>query len=74
MSEYFFSYFKDLGVTFDSSLTPRTHMQEKINKAYSMLGLIKINFIHTDRGTFILLYKALVRPHLEFANSRKKGD
>jgi len=43
-----------------------------------VLGFIEINFIHLDRGTFILLYKASVRPHLEFANSvwypHKKGD
>ena len=34
-----------------------------------MLGLIKRNFIYMDRNTFILLYKSLVRPHLEYANS-----
>jgi len=41
----------------------------KINKAYSMIGLIKRNFIHTDKNTFCLLYKALVRPHVEYAHS-----
>ena len=30
---------------------------------------LKRNFIHVDCYTFILLYKALVRPHLEYANS-----
>jgi len=34
-----------------------------------MIGLLKRNFIHVDCYTFILLYKALVRPHLEYANS-----
>ena len=34
-----------------------------------MIGLLKRNFIHVDRNTFILLYKALVRPHDEYANS-----
>ena len=53
-------------------------MSQKINKAYSMIGIIKRNFIHMDEKTFILLYKALVRPHVEYANSVwnpcKKGD
>ena len=34
-----------------------------------MIGLLKRNFIHVDGYTFILLYKTLVRPHLEYANS-----
>jgi len=59
----------DLGVRFDNNLTFREHMSEKINKAYSVLGIIKRNFIYMDEHTFILLYKAMVRPHIEFANS-----
>jgi len=61
----------DLGVRFDSSLTFRDHIAEKINKAYSVLGIIKRNFIYMDEDTFILLYKSMVRPsapHVEFAN------
>jgi len=33
--------YKDLGVTFDKNITFSEHIQEKINKAYSMLGIIK---------------------------------
>jgi len=29
----------------------------------------KRNFIHMDKNTFCLLYKALVRPHVEYAHS-----
>ena len=43
-----------------------------------MIGLIKRNFIRMDSRTFIMLYKAMVRPHVEYANSiwspYKKGD
>jgi ribonuclease P/MRP protein subunit RPP40 len=39
----------------------------KINKAYSFLGLIKINFTYLSKDAFITLYKALVRSHLEYA-------
>ena len=69
---------KDLGVTFDYRLTFRDHMHQKINKAYSMLGLIKRNFIHMSSSTFLLLYTSLVRPHLDYASSvwcpHKTGD
>ena len=72
------NHIKDLGVTFDTNLSFQEHMQEKINKAYSVIGLIKRNFIHVDYNTFCLLYKSLVRPHLEYAHSvwcpYKKGD
>ena len=38
-------------------------MNEKVNKAYSILGVIKRNFIWTKH----LFY--FIRPHLEYANS-----
>ena len=50
----------DLGVIFDSNLTFNDHMAQKINKAYSILGIIKRNFIHMDESSFILLYKSMV--------------
>jgi len=52
---------KDLGVIFDENLDFGMHVAERINKAYSMLWLIK-------RRHF-LLYKHLVRSHLEYCNS-----
>jgi len=52
----------DLGVTFDSNLTFKDHVVQKINKAYSILGIIKRNFICMDESSFILLYKSVVRP------------
>ena len=35
--------FKDLGVILDKKLTFRDHIHDKINKAYSMLGIIVTN-------------------------------
>ena len=35
---------KDLGVTMDAELTFEGHINGKINKAYSMLGIIKKKF------------------------------
>jgi hypothetical protein len=53
---------KDIGVTIDSKLTFEHHMNEKINKTNSTMDLI-------NEETFLLLYKTLVRPHLEYANA-----
>jgi len=64
MIETSYIHMIDLGVCFDNNLTFREHMSEKINKVYSVLDIIKINFIYMDEHTFILLYEAI-----EFANS-----
>jgi hypothetical protein len=59
----------DLGVIFDSQLKFDEHIYVKINKAYSMLGIIKRNFRNISDSSFVLLYKSLVRSHLEYANA-----
>jgi len=45
------------------------HCKEKINTAYSFLGIIKRNFIYLDEDAFVMLYKSLARSSLEYANS-----
>ena len=45
------------------------HISEKVNKAFQMLGIINRNFSLLDESTFLLLYKTMVRSHLEFAGS-----
>ena len=60
---------KDLGVWFDEKLSFREHIQDKINKAYMMLGIIKRNFRHLTIRTFVLLYKTMVRSHLDYCCS-----
>ena len=59
---------KDLGVTFDSNLIFDQHIQNSINKANKMIGIIKRTFMHMDKDIFSMLYKAFVRPHLEYGN------
>ena len=53
-------------------------MAEKVNKAYSMLWLIKRNFKDISAEAFVSLYKHLIRSHLEYSNSiwspHKKSD
>jgi len=42
---------------------------KKNSKAYSVPGVIKRNFIYMDKNTFSVLYKAMVRLLLEYANA-----
>ena len=44
-------------------------MAEKVNKAYSMLWLIKRNFKDIGAEAFVTLYKHVIRSHLEYNNS-----
>ena len=60
---------KDLGVTMDVDLIFDKHISEKINKANGIVGLIRRSFIHLDEESFLGLYKASVKSHLEYANS-----
>lgn len=59
---------KDLGVIIDKSLNFEDHMNEKIKKANSVMGIIRRTFATLDLHNFPILYKSLVRPHLEYAN------
>lgn len=59
---------KDLGVTFDKLLPFDPHIQNVIKKANKMTGIIKRTFSYLDKDIFLKLYKALVRPHLEYGN------
>lgn len=59
---------KDIGVIIDNKLSFDQHISEKVNKANSVMGVIKRSFTCMDRTTFKLLYTSLVRPHLEYAN------
>ena len=60
---------KNLGVIIDCNLKFRDHIKQKINKAYSMLGILRRNFKEMDVESFISLYKVFVRSHLEYAES-----
>ena len=60
---------KDLGVIFQQDLKFSSHIAEKVNKANSVLSLIVRTFDCIERDSFILLYKALVRPHIEYGNT-----
>jgi len=60
---------KDVGVTINSKLKFDEHIQNQVNKANKMMGLIRRSFKFLDFRSFRLLFKSIVRPHLEYASS-----
>ena len=59
---------KDVGVTFEENLKFDVHINNIINKANQLVGMIKRSFSYLDNDMFTTLFKAIVRPHLEYAN------
>ena len=59
---------KDLGILMDSELKFSKHVEEQVNKANRILGLIRRSYQHLDKESMKLLMTALVRPYLEFGN------
>ena len=57
---------KDLGVTVSDDLCWSRHISNCIKKANRTLGMIKHTFCYMDKEMFLNLYKALVRPLLEY--------
>ena len=58
---------KDLGLAVDTRLTFEQHISDKVNKANK--PNLRRSFIYMDYDNFRWLYKAIVRPHLEYINS-----
>ena len=58
--------FKDLGITISSPLNFSTHISGICSTANRRLGALKKSFISRDPQLMTLLYKAHVRPVLEF--------
>ena len=60
---------KDLGVVIDRNLKFNDHINQSVKKANRIVGLIRRTFTSLDCKTFPLLYRSLVRPHLEYGNT-----
>ena len=56
---------KDLGVVIDKDLKFHRQTASAVKKANTALGLIRKSFAFLDDQMLPLLYKSLVRPHLE---------
>ena len=59
---------KDLGVTFTSKLNFEQHINSTVNKVNRIIGLVKRKFSFMDKHLFLVLYKALIRSHLDYGN------
>jgi len=60
---------KDLGILIDAELSFEQHIAKQVNKANSMLGVIKRGFVSLTPEILCTLYSTFVRPHLEYAQS-----
>ena len=60
---------KDLGIMVDDSLLFHAHADMIVARAYQTLAVINRTFLNLDEVILPLIYKALVRPILEYANT-----
>jgi len=56
----------DLGIKFNNHLSFEEHINNKVNKANSLAGMIRRSFVHLDNDMFRALFTSMVRPHLEY--------
>ena len=59
---------KDLGIYIDNKLRLSDHVDAAVNKANRLVGLIRRSYEYLDKDSLVQLYKALVRPHLEYGH------
>ena len=59
---------KDLGVIIDENLSFKEHVMQATSKANKIVGIIRRSFDYLDNKTFVLLFKSLVRPIIEYGN------
>ena len=63
------SHCKYMGIIIQSDLNWNKYVEQKVSKANNMLALIQRNLKVSSINTKELAYKALVRPHLEYAST-----
>ena len=57
---------KDLGVTFSADMKVSEQCGIAASKGNQILGLIRITIMYKEKQLIVPLYKAIVRPHLEY--------
>ena len=57
---------QDIGVYVDDKLKCDFHIHRTVTRANRLLGLIKRSYTFLDKGSLLCLYKAMVRPILEY--------
>ena len=61
-------YHKHLGLILDSRLDFNQHLKEKIGKANTGIFMIRRLYRYLPRKTLLNVYKAFVRPHLDYCD------
>ena len=59
---------KHLGLILDSKLTFMEHLNDKIKKVNSGIGLIRRLRTDLPRNTLLTVYKSFIRPHLDYCD------
>jgi len=62
-----------LGVLVHQSLKVSMQVQQAVKKANDMLAFIARGFVYRSRDVLLQVYRALVRPHLEYCVQLKPG-
>ena len=57
---------KDLGVTMNANMKVSEQCRIAASKGNQILGMIQRNITHKEKSLIVPLYKAIVRPHLEY--------
>jgi ribonucleases P/MRP protein subunit RPP40 len=57
---------RDLGIIVQNDLKCAKQCAKVVKQANRTLGMIKRSFTHLNQQIVLLLYKSLVRPHLEY--------
>ena len=57
---------KDVGVTMNANLKVSEQCRIAASKGNQVLGMIRRNITYKEKSLIIPLYKAIVRPHLEY--------
>ena len=57
---------KDLGVTMNANMKVSEQCRIEASKGNQVLGMIRRNITYKEKSLIIPLYKAIVRPHLEY--------
>ena len=60
---------KDLGISVDPELKFDSHINDKVKKVNSIAGLINRTISCKHKEIMVPLYKALIRPIIEYGNS-----
>ena len=59
---------KDLGILIDNKLNFCDQLDEIVSEANQIVGLIRCSIRSLDRDIFVLLFKTLICPKLEYNN------